>query len=223
MATRRAVDMANRRMFSRTITESDAFTDLPLSAQALWFHMGMSADDDGIVNNPKRVQRCIGATDDDARLLLAKGFIVAFDSGVIAIRDWRVNNYIRPDRYTPTVYQAELASLNNGSCLPGDIPNVIPNDIPAVDPGKDRLGKDRLGKSESSVTQVQRPTLEEVTAYCNQRGNGIDPERFIDYYTANGWRVGKQPMRDWKAAVRSWEKRERQQGGIEHDFSAYNV
>lgn len=223
MATRQAVDMANRRMFARTITESDAFTDLPLSAQALWFHMGMSADDDGIVNNPKRVQRCIGATDDDARLLLAKGFIIAFDSGVVAIRDWRVNNCIRSDRYKPTIYQAELASLNNGSCLPGGIPNVIPNDIPAVDQGKERPHEDSSGKSESSATHAQRPTLEEVAAYCKERGNSIDPERFIDYYTANGWYVGKRPMRDWKAAVRSWEKHERQQGDTQNEFSAYNV
>lgn len=103
--------MANRRMFSKQVTESDSFLDMPLSAQALYFHLGMSADDDGFVNNPKRVQRVIGANDDDLKLLMAKRFVLAFESGVVVIKHWKINNYIAKDRYTPTVYEEEKAQL----------------------------------------------------------------------------------------------------------------
>ena len=91
--------MAQRRMFSRTITESDAFTEMPLSAQALYFHLGLNADDDGFVNSPKHVQRGIGAAEDDLAILVAKRFLIPFDSGVVVIRHWKTNNYIRHDRY----------------------------------------------------------------------------------------------------------------------------
>lgn len=103
--------MAQRRMFSKQITESDAFMDMPLSAQALYFHLGMSADDDGFVNSPKRVQRVIGANDDDLKLLIAKHFLIAFDTGVVVVKHWKINNYIPKDRYTPTVYEEEKATL----------------------------------------------------------------------------------------------------------------
>ena len=110
--------MAQRRMFSLSIVDSDAFLDMPLSSQALYFHLSMRADDDGFVNNPKRLQRLIGAGDDDLKLLIAKRFILIFDSGIIVIKHWKMNNYIRNDRYTPTMYQNELDSLeikSNGS------------------------------------------------------------------------------------------------------------
>jgi len=104
--------MAKRRMFSQQITDSDAFLDMPLSAQALYFHLGMSADDDGFVNNPRRIQRLIGANDDDLKLLIAKNFVIAFDSGVMVIKHWKINNYIPKDRYTPTVYSEEKSLLS---------------------------------------------------------------------------------------------------------------
>lgn len=103
--------MAQRRMFSKQITESDAFLDMPLSAQALYFHLGMSADDDGFVNSPRRIQRVIGANDDDLKLLIAKNFVIAFDTGVVVIKHWKINNYIQKDRYTPTTYEDEKAQL----------------------------------------------------------------------------------------------------------------
>lgn len=103
--------MAQRRMFSKQITESDSFMELPLTAQALYFHLGMSADDDGFVNNPKRLLRVIGANEDDLKILLAKNFVLSFDNGVIVIKHWKINNYIPKDRYTPTVYAEEKAQL----------------------------------------------------------------------------------------------------------------
>lgn len=103
--------MANRRMFAKTIIDSDAFMDMPLTTQALYFHLSMRADDDGFINNPRKIQRMIGASDDDLKLLIAKRFILSFDSGVVAIKHWKIHNYIAKDRYIPTVYQAELALL----------------------------------------------------------------------------------------------------------------
>ena len=104
--------MAEKRMFARSLIDSDAFLDMPLSAQALYFHLNMRADDDGFVNNPKRITDYVGAASDDLKLLLAKRFIIVFDdSGVIVIRHWRLHNTLRSDRYHPTNYQAELSRL----------------------------------------------------------------------------------------------------------------
>lgn len=103
--------MAERRMFAKTIIDSDAFTEMPLSAQALYFHLGMRADDDGFINNAKRVQRSINASDDDMRILLAKRFVLSFTSGVYVVKHWKIHNYIQKDRYKPTVYVKERALL----------------------------------------------------------------------------------------------------------------
>ena len=118
--------MAERRMFAKTIIDSDAFLDMPLSAQCLYFHLSMRADDEGFLNNHKKIQRMIGASDDDLKILLAKNFIIAFESGVIVIKHWKIHNYIRADRLTKTNYEEErkmLSVKDNGSyTLNTDIP-----------------------------------------------------------------------------------------------------
>ena len=103
--------MAEKRMFTQKIIDSDAFLDMPLSSQALYFHLNMRADDDGFVNNPKRIQRTIGASEDDLKLLIVKRFVIGFDSGVIVIKHWKMHNTLRKDRYNPTQYQEELQTL----------------------------------------------------------------------------------------------------------------
>ncbi len=103
--------MANKRMFNIKIVDSDAFLDMPLTTQCLYFHLNMRADDDGFVGNPKRIQRLIGATEDDLKLLIAKRFILVFEDGVIVIKHWKIHNCIQADRYTPTVYQDEKNTL----------------------------------------------------------------------------------------------------------------
>lgn len=208
--------MAERRMFAKTIVLSDAFLDMPLSARCLYFTLGMFADDDGFVNSPKGIMRQAGCSEDDMKVLLAKKFLLAFDSGVIVIKHWRINNYLRNDRYMPTKYIDEKAMLsedeNNAYTLskPVGIPS---NGIPSI--GKDSIGKDRLDSSKP-------PTLDEVKAYCQERGNRVDPERFIDYYTANGWKVGKNPMKDWKAAVRTWERQDTQKARTRNTLLNYD-
>ena len=121
--------MAQRRMFAKKITESDAFLDMPLSSQCLYFHLAMNADDEGFVNNPKKLQRMVGATDDDVKVLLAKRFIISFDSGVIVIKHWRMHNYIQSDRFRKTDYVEERSQLvikdNNSYKLISDNVEVL--------------------------------------------------------------------------------------------------
>lgn len=104
--------MADRRMFSKKIIDSDAFLDMPLTTQALYFHLSMRADDDGFVSNAKRIKTMIGASDDDLKLLIAKRFVLTFESGVVVIKHWRIHNYIQNDRYTPTTYVEEKSTLS---------------------------------------------------------------------------------------------------------------
>lgn len=220
--------MAERRMFAKTIIDSDPFLDMPLSTQALYFHLSMRADDDGFINNPKKIQRMIGASDDDLKVLIMKRFILPFESGVVVIKHWRMHNYIRNDRYKETVYQEEKSQLllkENGSYT--ELSTIgIPDDNQVetqVRLGKDRdrleLGEGSIGEDneDSAAPPPTRkrftpPTVDEVREYCFERGNSVDPQRFVDYYTSNGWMVGKNKMKDWKAAVRNWEQKDKPQG-----------
>ena len=134
--------MAERRMFAKTITESDAFLDMPLSTQALYFHLGMVADDDGFVNSPKKIVRMIGCAEDDLKLLIAKRFILTFENGVVVIKHWKVNNYIAKDRYKETIYKdlKALIQVKEDNSYTECIQDVYKLDTQV------RLGKDSIGK-----------------------------------------------------------------------------
>lgn len=125
--------MAERRMFAKTIIDSDAFLEMPPSTQALYFHLSMRADDEGFLNNPKKIMRVIGAREDDMNVLIAKKFIIAFDTGVIVVKHWRMHNYIRKDRFKSTVHIEEKSKLGlkeNGAYTLSPIQPQIPcNDI----------------------------------------------------------------------------------------------
>ncbi len=103
--------MAQKRMFSLKVVDTDKFMEMPTSTQCLYFHLGMHGDDDGFVSSPRKIARAAGCNDDDMRLLAAKGFIIPFDSGVIVITDWKINNTLKNDRYQETLYQPEKSSL----------------------------------------------------------------------------------------------------------------
>ena len=103
--------MAQKRMFDKTITNSDDFIEMPDSSQNLYFHLSMNADDDGFVNNWKSIMRMTGHKDDDLKVLISKNYIIPFDSGVMVIKHWRINNYLRSDRYIPTKFNKEKAQL----------------------------------------------------------------------------------------------------------------
>lgn len=219
--------MPERRMFAKTIIDSDAFIDMPLSTQSLYFHLSMRGDDDGFINNPRKIQRMIGASDDDLKLLIAKNFIIPFESGVVVIKHWKIHNYLRGDRYKETVYTEEKALLktkkNGAYTLMGPVNEMVgipdgnqmdTNGIPMVYQmdTKDSIGKvsiDKVSIDKANKTTAKRfcpPTIAEVSDYCKERNNNIDAEQFINYYSANGWKVGRNAMKDWKAAVRTWEK-----------------
>lgn len=211
--------MPEKRMFSKVVTDTDAFMEMPLSTQALYFHLALHADDDGFVGNPKRIQKLIGASDDDAKILIAKRYVLTFDSGIIVIKHWKIHNYIQRDRYNETTYIEEKATLcldekkayverEKVQCVQ-DVSNLYP---------ENRLDKIRLDKNSNIIIPIEEksskfipPTLEEVKAYCDERNNKVIPEAFISFYESKGWYVGKNKMKDWKAAIRTWELKEKKQ------------
>ena len=144
--------MAERRMFAKTIIDSDAFIDMPLSTQALYFHLSMRADDDGFINNPKKIMRMIGASDDDFKVLCVKKFIIPFDSGIVVIKHWKIHNYIQKDRYKATVYSEEKSRL--GVKENGAYTECI-HDVSKLDTqvsiGKVSLGKSRVVEVSGNV------------------------------------------------------------------------
>ena len=141
-------------MFAKTIIDSDAFLDMPMSARLLYYDLGMRADDDGFINSPKKIMRMIGASNDDVNILIARKFVIPFDSGVVVIKHWRINNYLRNDRYTETKYLEEKSNLEvdkNGSYTAKNNTG-IPVGIPMVSTGKVRLGKDSIGKDINTIS-----------------------------------------------------------------------
>lgn len=192
--------MAQKRMFSKTITNSDEFIEMPISCQVLYFHLSMNADDDGFINNWKSIMRMIGTKDDDLKVLIAKQFIIPFDSGVIVIKHWRINNFLRKDRHIDTKFQKELSMLDINKSQEYI---WLTNGQPSID-------KISIDKNSIDKERFKKPTLEEVKEYCKERNNNINPENFIDFYESKGWMVGKNKMKDWKACIRTWEKKEKQ-------------
>ncbi|WP_346708919.1 hypothetical protein [Limosilactobacillus oris] len=176
--------MAQRRMFSKKITDTDVFLEMPATAQNLYFHLNMHADDDGFLGNAKTIQRMIGANEDDLKLLVAKSFLIIFPDGVTVIRDWRVHNYIRSDRHRPTIYSEHKKQLmldeNQRYQLNGGFKQVGMTDgrqdvIPNGYTGKDRLGKDSLNTYSASddalCVQNLQDSFEKIwKGYPNKKG-----------------------------------------------------
>lgn len=151
-------------MFAKTIIDSDAFLDMPMSAQALYFHLAMRADDEGFVNNPRKIMRMVGAGDDDAKILLAKRFLIQFDTGVVVIKHWRIHNYIQKDRFKPTVYkeERELLSVKDNGAYTLDTGCI--QDVSILET-QDRLDKDRLGKDSIEEDKENSFYLSDDEAY----------------------------------------------------------
>jgi hypothetical protein len=206
--------MANRRMFAKNIIDTDAFMDMPPTTQNLYFHLCIHADDDGFVGNPKKIIRSVGAAMDDFKILIAKRFVLVFESEVIVIKHWRIHNYIQKDRHRKTTYTKELESLTEneyGAYTEKEvmdtecIQNVSKMDS-QVRLGKDRLVKDNIDKG--TKKRFAPPSLQEVIDYCLKKRYTFQAEAFHAFYESNGWKVGKNPMKSWKAACITWQKRE---------------
>lgn len=198
--------MADRRMFAKTIIDSDAFLDMPVSTQVLYFHLSMRADDEGFINSPKKIQRMIGCSDDDMKLLIAKSFVILFETGIIVIKHWKIHNYIRKDRINETIYKEERSSLfeksngaytlknpdENGIAAPCQ-PSVNHMSVtcqPSDSIGKVRLGKDSIGK-DNNVSACAREDnhedddLSSVVRFYTDNINSIPGSS--EYQTLNDW------------------------------------
>ena len=201
--------MAERRMFAKTIIDSDAFLDMPLSAQALYFHLSMRADDDGFVNNPKKIQRMVGASDDDCKLLVMKKFIIAFESGVIVIKHWKIHNYIQKDRYKPTVYQEEKTALStkeNGSytdCIQDVYSMDTQVSIGKLSEGKDSTVKNNKHKyGEYKNVLLSDEDIEKLkTEFPTDWEERI--ERLSSYMASKG-----TSYKNHLATIRNWARKE---------------
>lgn len=158
--------MADRRMFAKTIIDSDAFLDMPQSTQLLYFHLAMRADDDGFINNPKSIARNVKCNEDDLKILAMKKFIIPFESGIVVIKHWKIHNYIRADRYKETKYKEEKSRLmlDENKAYSVGIPSdnqVTTNGIPS-DNQMDtqvRLGKDSIGKYSINIKESNTNVL----------------------------------------------------------------
>lgn len=147
--------MAQRRMFSRKITDTDKFVEMPATTQNLYFHLNMNADDEGFVDRVSIIQRMIGASGDDLKLLIAKGFIIPFESGVVVIRHWRIHNYIQADRFQATIYQNEKSQIEYDETKAANIKPLeqCVQDVYKLDT-QVRLGKDSLDKERLELDKV---------------------------------------------------------------------
>lgn len=161
--------MRNKRMFSLDVVDTDAFLDMPVTSQALYFHLGMRADDDGFVSSPKKIIKTSGCNIDDLQVLISKHFIIPFESGVVVITDWKTNNYLRPDRYNETrcVSEKKMLTVNNGKYelttdgTASGIPNV-----------NQRVTQKRIETEENKYIVEHSPTsypFQEVIEYLNQK------------------------------------------------------
>ena len=214
--------MAERRMFTKKIIDSDAFLDMPLSTQSLYFRLNMRADDDGFLNNPKKIQRMIGASDDDLKLLFAKRFVLAFDNGVVVIKHWRMHNLIKKDRYNPTQYIEERNTLtvkSDGSYTERTEDDLLP---PPCQPSgtqvetkrntsgtqvepQYRLGEYRSeeGKDITTTTTGEAPLLTTVFLYFKGMIDGDaakEAEKFHAYNEKRGWDC----LPNWQATADLW-------------------
>ena len=232
--------MAERRMFSKTIVDSDAFLDMPLSTQALYFHLSMRADDDGFLNNAKKIQKIIGASDDDLKLLIIKRFVIAFDDGIIVVKHWRMNNYLRKDRYTPTVYQEEFKMLgikDNGAYTLLDtagIPdgNQCVTRLPQVSIGKDSIDKDSIN---TICQELEAPDRKKaISLTLNDKSEywiyGDQVEQWSQLFPAVDVMQELRKMKSWLDSnpsrrktkkgilrfVNGWLSKEQDKGRVEH-------
>lgn len=213
--------MANKRMFALDVIDTDRFCEMPVSARLLYYELGMRGDDEGFVQNPKRIMLTTGTTVDDLKVLAAKGYVILFDSGVLVITHWQKNNFIQKDRFHETTCLAEKAQIQTtDSKIYELLPSGNKLDTPCIRTVSDLEAQIRLDKTRKeekarapSSRRFTPPTVDEVAAYCRERGNAVDAQRFVDFYASKGWKVGSSGMKDWRAAVRNWERQDNTKNG----------
>ena len=207
--------MAQRRMFSKEVTTSDLFVDMPSSSQLLYFHLGMEADDEGFIGNAKMLSRAYGSNNDDLKLLEAKGFIIAFPSGVTVVKDWNLNNKIRKDRQKPTIYTEEktLLSLDSkGSYLLGNQVSTIPQPNDNQMSAQDRIGKDSIDASQPNAFQ-EKSSGEDINSLLSEY-----LDSFIEFSSKN---IAKRAMAQVEFMKLSSEEKKQAVIGAKNYFEWY--
>lgn len=194
--------MAERRMFARQIIDSDAFLDMPSSTQALYFHLGMRADDEGFINNHKKIQRMINAADDDMRILISKNFVIPFETGVCVIKHWKIHNYIRGDRLQDTVYQDERNKLSIKNNNVYSMTDKCLTDVSQMS-AEVSIGKVRVGKVSKELIYDDHPEFIEFwNAY---------PNKSSKHKSLQSWVENKPPIKDilnaltWQKELQGWQ------------------
>lgn len=187
-------------MMSKSIIKSDTFLDMPATTQNLYFHMLLDADDDGFINAPKSIMRMIGAKEDDMKVLVAKQFVIPFESGVVVIKDWKIHNYIQNDRYKPsTLPERDLLNIQKDKTytLKNDVSRMDTECIQTVSIGKDRLGKDRLGKD--------RIGKDSIDTLCHVSHDDVDKSHIeiIEYLNLKTGSKFKPTTKPYVQAIRS--------------------
>lgn len=218
--------MAERRMFAKTIVTSDAFLDMPATTRSLYMLLCVLADDDGFVNAPRSIMRQSGATDDDMKLLIAKRFVLTFESGVVVIKHWRIHNLIQKDRYKETKYLEEksLLVLDENNAYTEADSTVYPECIqpvskpePQVRLGKVSTGKDRVGE-DIEEAEPPKPTRHKYGMYKNVLLSDEDyqklQEEFPHDYTDRIERLSEyiastgKKYKNHLATIRAWARKD---------------
>ena len=223
--------MADRRMFSKNVTETDPFLEVSLSAQAIYLHECQAADDDGFIASAKKTLRASKGTEEMLQELVDTGYLIRFDTGIYLVTHWNESNHVQKDRYKPTIYTKERSLVDlvdNVYYLKTD-PNCIQNgSIPdtQVRLEEKRLDKKRLGESLPAPT----PTTKELMDYAEEIDYpNFNAEKFLAYYNANGWKNSHgKPITDWKNQILVWKAREKDYQnhsapGSIHSFSNQNT
>lgn len=229
--------MAERRMFSKSIVDSDLFLDMPVSARLLYYDLGMRADDDGFINSPKRTMKITGASDDDMRLLIAKQFVIPFESGVVVIKHWKIHNYIQKDRYKETIHIEEknrLITCENKEYLLTDTECIHDgNNLYAqYRLGEDRKEKDSIGEDRKKKMDTKKPIRHKYGEYNNvllsdddfQKLTNEFPmdymkriERLSEYIESTG-----KSYKNHLATIRAWAKREKSKKEPQNNGFSFN-
>lgn len=178
--------MANRRMFSMDVIDTDKFLDMPVTTQALYFHLGMRADDDGFVSAPKKITKIVNCSTDDLRVLISKGYVIPFESGVVVLTHWKKNNYIQSDRYRKTQYTEEIQQLSlfdgiyskDTECI-----QTVSEEDTQVRLGKDSIGKDNK-KTICPEPENQSPDQSGILLPLNDKTTYNVPLSKIQIWTA---------------------------------------
>lgn len=206
--------MAQKRMFDKSITNSDNFLELPDSSQILYFHLSMNADDDGFIDNWKSIMRMTGTKEDDLKILITKSYVIPFDSGVIVIRHWRMNNYLRTDRYKETTHKEEKKLLSLGENEEYLLQNKI--GIPMVHPDKNRLDKNSIEEKEiykekESYGEFQNVLLTKEEYRKLEKSNLLPYiEKLSSYMASKGKRY-----KNHYATILTWSRKDKTSENIE--------